>query len=330
MCFRMEGRIEKMPLFDLIPPHDGDHRIFEKTFPSRPWKVPLTSTIEAVWSPELMIEMCMHRTDYLAWHGLDCCYEYPSYGSCLNTVTLYNDHDNQTDMVILEGPSAVTENRLPPKLYRLPLPTARGLNHIVWCDSMELTHEDPRILEHIVPTWPRIPSDVIKERYVATISFPEVAQGRLYKRLGDQPSFTPTRWSPGDYYQKERVLVHQPYLEEVTKKGQNYPSGIRIQPQWLQVLSDKTNDGKDDFRKPLSLFAQAYLKSSRQLDDEWRVEGQLPTYLSERYIHLRYKPADNGPATYQYQHGWPKGADIRRIFTYLSAPRFLNMSRYEA
>jgi hypothetical protein len=194
---------------------------------------------------------------------------------------------------------------------------------------MELTHEDPHILERIALTWPRIPAEVIKERYVATICFPEVAQGKQYKRLEDQICFTPSSWSPGDYYQRERVLVHQPYLEEVSKRNQNYPSGIRIQPRWLQVLSDRTKDGKDDLRKPLSLFAQAYLKSGKQLDDEWRDEGQLPPYLSERYIHLRYKPADKGPATYQYQHGWPKGADIRRIFTYLPAPRFLNMSRYE-
>ena len=323
----MKPKENSQPYYKQVPLHDGDHRTFDRRLPLRPTSIFLSSTLEATWSENMMTDLCLHRDDYQTWHGLENKYQYPSYGSCLTTVTFYNDTDRQLDMLVLEGSTKISRHQVPLKLYRLPLPTVKGLIHILWCDRMRITLEDPSIFEKAVPKLPTIDPGVHNECMIATISFPELVHGTLYKRLDDQPCFTKACRSPGNYHLTHRILEHQPHLEEITKRGDNYPSGLRIQPRWMHLLTEKIED-KDDIREPPSLFAQAYLKSSDKLDLEWSEEGRLPPYLSERYIHIRYKPADKGVNTYQYQHGWRNGRDIRDIFEIHPVPRFIDMRRY--
>ncbi len=311
---------DTVPFYKIIPEHDGHHHVFEKVFPQRPYLNSHTSTIEAVWADDYMTNSCQHRKDYELWHGR---YENGGqllYSSCINSITALVDHDYPIDMIVLEGGQRILHNAVEPKLYRIPLPTARGLNHIMWCDNMEITHWDHRYLENIVPKLPEIPTRYINQRVVATVSFPEIGDGIRYKKLGEQPHFTRQEMSPGEYAGSRTVISHVPYLEETTKKGESIPTGIRIKPRWINLV---TLNGT-----PPSLFAQAYLKSSTHIDEIWAQEGRVPPFLNERYIQLRYKPNVNAMPKYAYTHDWEQGKDIRDLFDKRPPPNYMDMGRY--
>jgi hypothetical protein len=317
-----------IPYYKLIPEHDGQHHVFEKVFPQRPYHTSLTSTIEATWSCDYMTNLCQHRTDSALWHGR---YEDSSqalYSGCLNVVTTFIDHDEPIDLVVLEGGQRILERIVEPKIYRILLPTTRGLNHILWCDNMEITHCDHTYLENIVPKLPNIPTKYVNPRVVASISFPEIGDSSLYKRLGDQLYFTKRLQNPGEYFGSRTVMSHVPNLEVITKKNENKPTGIRIVPKWIHMITKRTKT-PPYAQTPPSLFAQAYFKSSPIIDDWWAKEGEVPPYLSERYIHLRYKSNENVENPYRYRHGWTQGTDIRTLFEKSPIPNYMDMGRYD-
>jgi len=262
-----------------IPEHDGQHRIFERTYPRRPYPTCVTSTIEAVWSNDFMTHLCHHRIDSDEWHAQCDLMCQPTYTSCLNAVTVFVDHDQPIDMVVLEGGQMILREITEPKLYRVPLPTTRGINHIVWCDSMEISHRDHKYLENIMLGLPDIPYRSINQNVVASISFPEVGGGTLYNRLGNETHLSRVEWSPGDYNATQSVIEHVPYLEEIIKPGETIPTGIRMQQRWVHMVSQRPLQKGDGM--PPSLFAQAYLHTSAYLDEMWKDEGIAPSYLRE-------------------------------------------------
>ena len=149
-----DGMEDNIPYYKRIPLHDGQHRIFEKIFPQRPYNNCVTSTIEVTWTEDFMDNLCVHRADSKKWHGLfENCGE-PTYGGCLNAVTTFIDHYDPLDMVVLEGGERIIRGVADPKLYRIPRPTTKGINHIAWCDNMEITHRDPGYLEKLVTKLP--------------------------------------------------------------------------------------------------------------------------------------------------------------------------------
>ena len=315
------------PYYKRIPEHDGEHRVFERAYPQRPFAQCVTSTIEAVSSADFMTHLCRHRVDSEDWHVQCDVLSPPTYSSCLNAVTAFIDHNDPVDMVVLEGGRGILKEAVEPKLYRVPLPTTRGINHIVWCDSMEITHRDHRYLENIVYSLPDIPYHAINQKVVATISFPEVGTGTLYNRLGNETHLTRVEWSPGDYNATQSVIEHVPYLEAIVKPGEEIPTGIRIQQRWVHVVNQRPLNQGDWM--PTSLFAQAYLHTSAHLDGIWESEGMPPPYLKERYIHLRYKPNVNIAVNpYRYIHGWPEGRDIRTLFKKRLPPCHWSLGRF--